>query len=600
MVSSGSEPGADDDGHRTFTEVFAHRARVHPDRDALLVLRHGPDGSRSRPERHTYGALAAAARALVPVVRAHTRPGGRVLVAHSDRMLFAVSFLACMFARAVPVPVAPYGGSRHHGARLSGMVKDADADCALTSRALAPALSQVLARTGHQGVACVLADAALAAVNPDPRATGALPATVADPDGTAVLQYTSGSTRAPRGVPVSHRMLHAHLGALSAALGTREGERTGGWLPFHHDMGLVGQLLHPLWQGATSVLLSPESFARHPARWLEAVSDYGITVSAAPDSAYARCAREVDDARRDRLDLSRWRTAVSGGEPVRAATLRDFTARFAPAGLRPDAFTPCYGLAEATLLVTGAARPGPPRLRRFADDGRPGGGRLLVSCGPPAPGTEVRIVDPAGCVPLPEGRTGEIWVRGPGTADGYWRRRAASDELFRARTADGDGGFLRTGDLGALVDGELYVTGRLTDLIVLSGRKLHPEDLEDTVRQVSTAFGPGTAFGVLGEREHLVVVQELRPRTRYGTDLAALTEAVQDSLGAEHGVHADGVLIVRPGTVRRTTSGKVERATMRGLFLSGALVPLHARLVPEVQILVAEGNATRGTARTPA
>ncbi|WP_097871152.1 fatty acyl-AMP ligase [Streptomyces sp. rh34] len=575
----------DGDGNRTFTEVFAHRARTHPERDALLVLPDGPGGDGAR--RYTYGALAAAARALAPVVRGHTRPGGRVLVAHSDRMLFATSLLACLFAGAVPVPVVPPGGSRHHDARLSGIARDAAVDCALTSRALAPALSQVLARTGHQDVVCVLADAAPAG-GPDAPPAEAPPDAAAGPDSVAVLQYTSGSTRAPRGVPVSHRALLAHLRALSAALGIREGERVGGWLPFHHDMGLIGLLIHPLWQGATSVLLSPESFARRPLRWLEAVSDHGIAVSAAPDSAYARCAREDEVLPAGRLDLSHWRTAVSGGESVRASTVRDFAARFAPAGLRPGALTPCYGLAEATLLVTGAARTGRPRLRTFADDGHPGGGRSLVSCGPPAPGTEVRIVDPAGRMPLDEGVTGEIWVRGPGTAEGYWRRPAESEELFRARTALGEGGFLRTGDLGAMVDGELYVTGRSKDLVVLAGNAFHPEDLEESVRRTSTVLGPGIAFGVHGESEHLVVVQELRARTRYGTDLPALTEVIQDSLVAEHGVRADGVLIVRPGTVRHTTSGKVERAAMRGLFLGGALVPLHASLVPEVRLLVAD------------
>ncbi|MFJ8253336.1 fatty acyl-AMP ligase [Streptomyces sp. NPDC094466] len=575
----------DDDENRTFTEVFVRRALTHPERDALLVLPDGPGGVGER--RYTYGDLAAAARALAPVVRGHTRPGARVLVAHDDRMLFATSLLACLFAGTVPVPVVPPGGSRHHDARLSGIARDAAVDCALTSRALAPALSQLLARTGHQGVVCVPTDAAPAG-GPDTRAAEVSLDVATGPDSVAVLQYTSGSTRAPRGVAVSHRTLLAHLRSLSTALDTRENERVGGWLPFHHDMGLIGLLMHPLWQGATSVLLSPESFARRPLRWLEAVSDHGIAVSAAPDSAYARCAREGELLPTGRLDLSHWRTAVSGGEVVRASTVRDFAAHFAPAGLRPGALTPCYGLAEATLLVTGAARTGRPRLRTFADDGHPGGGRSLVSCGPPAPGTEVYIVDPVERVPLDEGVTGEIWVRGPGTADGYWRRPAESEELFRARTAQGEGGFLRTGDLGAMVDGELYVTGRSKDLVVLAGNAFHPEDLEESVRRTSTVLGPGIAVGVHGEREHLVVVQELRARTRYGTDLPALAEAIQDALVAEHGVRADGVLIVRPGTVRHTTSGKVERASMRGLFLGGTLAPLHASLTPEVRLLVAD------------
>ena len=352
-------------------------------------------------------------------------------------------------------------------------------------------------------------------------------------------------------------------------------------------MGLVGQLLHPLWLGGTSVMLPAEAFIRHPVRWLEAVSSHGITVSGAPDFAYDLCLRRVSDEQLHGLDLSGWRTAVSGGEPVRSETLRDFAERFAPAGFRAQSFTACYGLAEATLLVAGS-RGTQPRRERTVDaqalerhlwreptPGRPT--RRLPSCGS-AVGCEIRIVDPETRAVVPDGRIGEIWVRGAGVAQGYWRDLGKTARVFRASTADGERDFMRTGDLGTLDDGHLYVTGRLKDVIVVAGRNLYPQDVERTVQRVNALFGPGTAFAVPGERERVVVVQELRTRTGYDLDLAALATQVERCLTEEFDVHVGGVLLVRPGTVRRTTSGKVERSAMRELFLRGRIRPLHQEL----------------------
>ncbi|MFF9166866.1 MULTISPECIES: fatty acyl-AMP ligase [unclassified Streptomyces] len=578
--------------HRTFTDVILDRAERTPEREALLLLPESDD--RGRPNPVSYGALDAAARELAGWLQARGAQGERVVLMHLSRRQFAVSLLACLYAGAIAVPVPPTGGRRHHAVRVAGIVKDVAPCATFTDAALAPDVSRLLASCGYGSVPCLAADAVPVRV---PWQRPEL-----SEDTVAYLQYTSGSTGTPRGVVVTHGNLLANLAAIEEALGAGPGERVGGWLPFHHDMGLVGQLLLPLYLGGTSVLLSPEAFLKRPARWLEAIGRYGIGVSGAPDFAYELCARQVTDEQVAGLDLSGWRVAVTGGEPVAAATGRSFTERFAPAGFRPEALTPCYGLAEATLLVSGGCLETAPAAR--AVDGEalerhqlrePRAGRAprtLVACGRPY-GSEVRIVDPESLRTVADGGIGEIWVRGAGVAGGYWRDRTATAEVFDAVTADGEGGFLRTGDLGTLLDGRLHVTGRLKDVIVVGGRNLYPQDLEHAVQQISALFGTGTAFSVPGERERVVMVQELRTHKRYDLDLDGLAGDVERCLAEEFGISVDGVLLVRPGTIRRTTSGKVERAATRRLFLNGRLQPLHQRLGREFAPAAGRTGAAR-------
>ncbi|WP_370415367.1 fatty acyl-AMP ligase [Streptomyces fradiae] len=568
--------------HRTFTELMTDRVGRAPERTALLLL---PDSDeRGRPASLTYRALDARARRLAGRLLADGATGEPVLLLHESRAQFAVSFLACLYAGAVAVPVPPYDGRSHHEERVAGIVRQTHPRAALTCASLAPDVSRLLARHGHGSVPCLAADAV--------GGTGTERLPEADPDTVAYLQFSSGSTGSPNGVVVTHRNLLANQEALARLLGAGPDARIGGWLPFHHDMGLVGQLLHPLWLGGTSVTLSPEAFVKRPARWLEAIGRYGIEVSGAPDFAYDLCVRRVSDEELAGLDLSGWRIAVSGGEPVRAETRRAFTERFAAAGLRPDTLHAAYGLAEATLLVSGGPAADGERTVdtealeqgevREAQPGRRAR-TSLVSVGRVAEAAgQVLIVDPESRRVLPDGRIGEIWVSGPGVSGAYWRDRKASAERFGAVTADGTGGLLRTGDLGTVDDGRLYVTGRLKDVIMVAGRNLYPQDVERTVQRVSSLFGTGSAFSVPGERERVVVVQELRTHQRYALDLEELVTDVRRCLSEEFQVAVAGVLLVRPGTVRRTSSGKVERVAMRRLFLSGGLRPLHQYLADDL------------------
>ncbi|MGG2463679.1 fatty acyl-AMP ligase [Streptomyces sp. RGM 3693] len=575
--------------HRNFIELVTDRAAERPTQDALVFLTE--DGTALTPERLDYAQLDRAARAVACWLQRHGASGRPVIVIQSQGRLFAAAFLGCLYAGAMAVPAPLPGGAHHNVDRLLGIIKDTAAHSVLTDSAGAPDISRLLAAHGQGSLPCLATDA----MDPEDADPDAWAHPDVSEDDIAFLQYTSGSTSDPKGVMVSHRNLMSNQLAISRALGTHQETRMGSWLPFHHDMGLIGHLLHPLWLGGTGVLMPAATFVRRPVRWLQAVTDHGITAGGGPNFAYDLCLRRIRDDQLDGLDLSHWERAVNGAEPVRADTLRAFAHRFGPVGLRPQACYPCYGMAEATLIVSGAT-PDTGAVTRTVDaaaledhrltapeDDRPT--RELVSSGRPQD-IEVCIVDPETRRELPDGRVGEIWLRGGSVAHGYWNRPDETQEVFRCARADGEGGYLRTGDLGALHDGELYVTGRLKDMLIVSGRNIYPQDIERTVQKVSSLFGCCTVFGVGDDRDHVVVVQELRDRGTYGTDMPALASAVRHRVTTEFEVGADCVLLVPQGTVRRTTSGKVQRGAMRALFLAGELQALHRVAGPELDRLL--------------
>jgi acyl-CoA synthetase (AMP-forming)/AMP-acid ligase II len=592
------------DAPRTLIDLLLRRSEGNPDGTAyLLVERSGPDGTTgtTEPTEQTgtpgpagpagtgdvrarslsYGELDLAARALACWLLDRRMAGQRVLILLDDAGLFAKALFGCLYAGAVPTPCPAPNGRRSADERVLSIVKDALVSVVLTDRESAPSVSRLLSAAGRTGLPCL----ALDDIELPPGEQWRRPDL--DPDALAVLQYTSGSTRDPRGARLTHRNLLANQGELVELLGTGPHARVGGWLPLHHDMGLSGLLLHPLWLGTTGVIMPTADFARRPARWLHTISSYGVTVSGGPDIAYELCTRKTTDEQLAGLDLSGWQVAVNGSEPVRAETMAAFAERFGPVGFRPDAFVPAYGLAESTLLTAGRrARvrqaPQPHRVDaaalehgEFAPEvpGRPV--RTLVGCGAPVtPDNDMRIVDPDSGRVLPEDRVGEIWTRGASVADGYWKRPLESRSTFGQTTADGETGFLRTGDLGVLHRGELFVTGRLRDMVVVAGRNLHPQDIEHRIQQLSGLFGATAVFGAEPGRNRVVVVQEVRVGRRYDLDLAALAREIRACVARDFEVRATHVQLVRPGTIRRTSSGKIQRAAMRQLFLAGQLPAL--------------------------
>ncbi|MFD8480089.1 fatty acyl-AMP ligase [Kitasatospora sp. NPDC059673] len=551
----------------TLTEALVERfarAAAEP-----AVVEPGDPGTAARTA--SYGELDRRARELANWLTDRQATGRPVLVALETGVELAVAVVACLYAGAVAVPVPPPSTSAAAAERTTAIARETGAAVVLTVSRHAADVSRRLSDAGRGAVLCLAVDTVL----PDAaeRAEGR-PMPRLGPETVALIQYTSGTTAAPRGVQVTHANLLATMREIQQALGTHAGSRIGGWLPCYHDLGLIGQVLHPLWLGATAVLMPPRLFLGRPVRWLRAIDEYGVTVAAAPDSAYARCAAEVTDAELAGLDLSRWEMAVNAAEPVSAATVEAFAGRFAAAGLRPGAMVAGYGLAEATLLVSTTG--GSPAAVRSGLPVGAADGRRVVSCGRPR-GGEVRIVDPVNRTELPDGAEGEVWVRGAAVAAGYWQRPLETAEVFGAVTAAGARGFLRTGDLGVLSDGELYLTGRLKDTVEVAGQSVHPQEMERRLIDCGERLASAVVFGA-DQPDRLVVVQEVRHPGRDQATLAALAARVRGCLAEEFGARPAGVLLVRPGSVRRTTSGKVRRSTMRQLFLRGELRPVYAEL----------------------
>ncbi|MGW0085201.1 fatty acyl-AMP ligase [Streptomyces sp. NPDC003393] len=582
---------------RTFTELVLDRAAELGAEDAFIFL--PDDANGSVPEHLSYAGLDRDARRIAAWLQANGAAGGQVLLLYPSGTDFIKAFTGCLYAGSVAVPAPLPTEQGQHFTRVSGILRDAQVCAVLTDSANAPEISAWLASEGFTDVLCLATDTA------DYSDASAYRVPDLTPEHLAFLQYTSGSTSDPKGVMVSHRNLLANEAAIQNAAGTDGQTRFGGWLPFYHDMGLIGHILHPLYIGGSAVLLSPTSFLRRPHRWLKAIGDYGVTIGGGPNFAFDLCVRRVTDAQFAELDLSTWACAANGAEPIRRETIEAFTQRFAPVGFKPESFFPCYGMAETTLLVSGTPKDRRPAVRTvdvaaleqgtLTDPVAEGRRRELVSSGVIHDFT-VKIVDPDTRIERPEGSVGEIWVKGDSVACGYWKRPLTNVEIFDAHITDGDGGedaggWLRTGDLGALEDGELYVTGRLKELIIFSGRNLYPQDVERAVQATDKALGVGSGavFTVETDREHLVVVQEVRISAVDG-DLRSLATTIQSHIGQQLNVPAGNVLLVRPGTIRKTTSGKIQRTLMRKLFLQGALTPLYEVLEPAVRQIVADAS----------
>ncbi|QKW09295.1 fatty acyl-AMP ligase [Streptomyces sp. NA04227] len=545
-----------------------------------------PDGARTLD----YAALDAEARRVASWLQERCAPGERVMLLHPPGLPFVTAFLGCLYAGVVAVPSPMPGQFQYQQRRVTGMAADAGVRVALTDTGQLAEARQWIENESLD-IAVAASDA------PDFGDADRWRDPDVGPDTLVLLQYTSGSTGDPKGVMVDHGNLLHNADSLRRALGLTEDTNFGGWIPLYHDMGLMGQLLPSLFLGSSCALMSPMAFLKRPHQWLALLDRYDVGYSAAPNFAYELCVRRVTDAQLGQLDLSRWQFAANGSEPIQASTLRDFAERFAPAGFRAEALAPCYGMAEATVFVSGlASRPpkiepvDPEALEKHSlEQPRPGGPvRELVGCGD-VPDFDVRIVDADGHRVLPDGTTGEIWLRGPSVAAGYWGRPEATEATFGARTADGEGPFLRTGDLGTVLDGEIFVTGRSKDLLIVHGRNLYPHDIEHELRlqhpQLATLVG--TAFTVPVPQEEVVVLHEIRGR--FGEEeLRDLAVAMRATVFREFGVRTAGLALLRPGTVRRTTSGKVQRSEMRALFLQGALTPVHEEIDPAVRALLTE------------
>jgi acyl-CoA synthetase (AMP-forming)/AMP-acid ligase II len=561
----------------SIVDLLRRCADQYPTRRAFLFLEDEGEG----PEL-SFGELDRRARAVAVLIAERAAHGARVVLLYEPSLDFVVAFYGCLYAGCVAVPAYPPDPRRLARTlpRLRAIFDDAGATMVLTSTGMRDAVALLFpTEPWLEAMQCVATDEV---VSKEAAQEWRHPGVGSDT--LALLQYTSGSTRMPRGVMLTHGNLLANSALIKRAFGNTPKSRGVLWAPPYHDLGLIGGILQPVYVGGPNVLMSPLSFLRKPIRWLEAISRYRVTATGGPNFAYDLCVDRTTPEERAGLDLSCWQVAFNGAEPIRARTLDRFAETFAPYGFDRRAFYPCYGLAEATLIATGGRIDEPPvvatvssralergvvrHVERWAPDAR-----SLVGCGRALPGVEVRIVDPDSRAPCPRGTVGEIWISGPSVGLGYWGSPESRESTFAVPMAGGGAQrYLRTGDLGFLHRGELFVTGRRHDVIIVRGRNHYPQDIEETAELAHPALRPGcgAAFTTRGESGELVVLA-YEVDTREPIDAPLILGAVRRQVLVEHGIALDAIVLLAARSIPKTSSGKIQRHACREAYVRGEM-----------------------------
>lgn len=534
----------------------------------------------------TYKELEQKARHLGALLQNLGLTGERALLMYPPGLDFIVGFFACLYAGVIAVPAYPPRRNQSLD-RLQTIVADCQAKEILTTtdikQSLETSISNYPELTSFRWLTTDNLEYHFADFSkiPDIKA-----------DNLAFLQYTSGSTGKPKGVMVSHANLLHNSQQIYESFGHHENTTVVGWLPLFHDMGLIGNVLQPLYLGVSCILMSPMDFLQKPLRWLETISQKRGTTSGGPNFAYDLLLRKVTPEQLETLDLSCWEVAFTGAEPVRAETLNAFAEKFAVCGFRKEAFYPCYGLAEATLFVAGGRKNQQPKTITVDEIAlethqvlptRESTGRTLVSCGQAWYDQTIRIVDPDHLTLCSSRQVGEIWVSGPSVAKGYWNQPEKTKETFQAYTQDTqEGPFLRTGDLGFIDEkGDLFITGRCKDVIIVRGRNHYPQDIERSVEAVNPAckMSGCAAFSVeVGGEEKLVILQEIERTYLKKLDVEQVKSQIRQVLTSQHGLQAYAIEFVKPCTLPKTSSGKIQRFLCRIKFLTGTLEKLAKKI----------------------
>jgi acyl-CoA synthetase (AMP-forming)/AMP-acid ligase II len=561
----------------TLVDVLTYRAQNQTEQKAYTFLNSGE----TEAENWTYGQLDLQAKAIAASLQPLNAAGERALLLYQPGLDFIAAFFGCLYAGVIAVPAYPPRRNQNLS-RLQAIAQDAQAKIVLTSTSLLQNLQTSFHLEGLD--VAELHWLATDGLSND-QAQSWQPQEL-NHDTLAFIQYTSGSTGNPKGVMVSHGNLMHNSAMINQCFQDTPSSLGVSWLPPYHDMGLIGGVLQPIYVGAATILMSPIDFLQKPLRWLEVISRYKATTSGGPNFAYELCIRKATPEKLANLDLSNWEVAFTGAEPVRAETLEQFASTFASCGFRKEAFYPCYGMAETTLIVSGGDKTALPmacnleaaaleqnHIVKVKDS--QGDSRTIIGCGQNLPGQKIIIVNPeslTSCTPL---QVGEIWVAGPSIAQGYWNQVEETEKNFRAYTADtGDGPFLRTGDLGFLQDGELFITGRLKDVIIIRGQNHYPQDIELTVENSHPALRPacGAAFSIDSKgSERLVIVQEVERSYLRKLNVQEVLGSIRQAVVAQHGLEIFATVLVKTGSIPKTSSGKIRRQACRAAFLCGTL-----------------------------
>jgi acyl-CoA synthetase (AMP-forming)/AMP-acid ligase II len=588
-----TEPAAE---FSTFVEILRWRALQQPEQRTHAYLIDGE----AEGDHLTHAALDRQARSIGALLQSCRAAGERALLLYPAGLEFIPAFFGCLYAGviAVPLPAPNLAQPQRTLPRLRAIISDAQPSVVLTTSAILSDTDRLFTQAPElQKLRWVATDKVAGSLAHEWRDPAVNSSTL------ALLQYTSGSTAEPKGVMISHGNLLHNSDYITRLFAFNPHSVTVSWLPAFHDMGLTNGVIQPVYQGRPCYLMPAVSFLMQPIRWLQAISRYKATISGGPNFAYELCARRITPEQRETLDLRSWDVAYNGAEPVRADTVKRFAATFASCGFRPGALHPCYGLAEATLLVSGGSlrdemfrtiQVAAFEQNRAVDAcGQQQNVRTLVGSGHALHDIRVVIADPDSMTTCAPDQVGEIWVSGPSVTQGYWNRPEATEQACRAYLTDtAEGPFLRTGDLGFMRDGELFVTGRLKDLIIISGRKLYPQDIELTVEQSHPALRPAccAAFAVDGTgEEQLIIAAEVEPRYlpairnppggetrahpsgRLPLDVEAVVRAIRRAVAEQHDARVHTVVLLRAGRIPMTTSGKVQRHACKASFLEGTL-----------------------------
>lgn len=567
----------------SLVDLLRRRSEKQSDQLIYRFLENGED----QQETISYQELDRRARAVGALLQSAAKTGDRALILYSPGLDFTVAFWGCLYAGIIAVPVYP-----PHPLRIEKslpivlrIAADAGPSVALVSTSL---LEGIKARPA---VHAKFRNIHLLATDKPgmDKWAGHWQQTPVQREDVAFLQYTSGSTTTPKGVILSHSNLLHNMDLIGKCFGVSETTHGVSWLPPYHDMGLIGCILQPVFSGISVTLMSHMMFLQRPLRWLQAISKFGGTINGAPNFAYELCVKKVSPEQKEQLDLSCWEVAFNGAEPVYHKTLDRFAEYFAPCGFRREAFLSCYGLAESTLLVVGGTLDKPPVVQQLDQAGleqhrvkllprAEKAGLTLVSCGKNISTQEIKIVDVKTRAPCRPGQIGEIWLSGPCVAKGYWKQPEATARTFEARlSGKPDEKFLRSGDLGFIHGGELYITGRMKNLIISGGKNHYPHDIERTVEEAHAAIRPSGAavFSLRREsREVVIVIAEIDHKSIVKEK--EIKQAVQQAVALEHGLQVHDIRFVIPGSIPRTTSGKIRHFLCKKNYVSETLKEILA------------------------